>query len=160
MFSPVAALPGAAPVFKASEASLSSAAIKNLRARIDGVGKMTTRALRLGGETVSQVIHDRHVACAGIDKRLKGVFALAQETVLVGDSGGRAAILGALPDADGTADEVETFVRSLIKKDAIDFGEKKKGAVASGGFSTVTHRIKTVGKRKMLVRFRYACRCR
>jgi hypothetical protein len=159
MLAPVAALAGAAPTVKATAAALAAAAKKDLLARIGAVGKVATQALRVGGEAVAQVIHERQIPCGGIDKRLKGVLALAHESVLVGNSGGRAAVLDALPDPSSTAEEVETFVRSLVKRGAIDFGGKRSGAVAGGGYAPVTHRIKTVRGKKILVRFRYACPC-
>ena len=159
MFAPVAALSGTAPRFKADVASLSAAIKRDILERIGGVGKIAMSVLRLGGEQVAQLIHARPISCDDFDKRLKGVFAIAHESILVGDSGGRAAILDGLPDPSSTQTEVETYVRSLIKKGAIDFGDRSKGAVSGSGFPSASHRIKTVGGKRMLVRFRYACRC-
>jgi hypothetical protein len=124
-------------------------------------------ALRIGGEAVAEAIHERQVPLDRLSRKLKGVVARASEVVLVGESGGRAAVLGALPEPSTTADEVETFVRSLLKLGAIDFegGPKKakrRGAVAvaapAGDVNPVTHTIKTVSGKKVLTRFRYACR--
>lgn len=171
MLSPVAALAGDAPTFKAAAATLGATVKRDLLARIGSVGgKLTTSALRIGSETIAEVIHERLVPLDRVDKRLKGVMARAREAVLVGDSGGRAAILGAMPQVATTIDEAESFVRTLLSKSAIDFGDSGapkrapvKGAVA---FSTegpeidaITHRIKTVGGKKVLERVRFACAC-
>jgi hypothetical protein len=162
MLAPVAALAGAAPSFKAAAASLPAAALKDLRSRIGVVsGKLATATLRIGGETIAMVVHERLVPLGALDKRLKGVVARAPEAILVGESGGRAAILSALPQPETVVDEVETFVASLLKQGAIDFGKKSKGAVAFAktSISPVTHKIKTVGGKRVLTRFRYACPC-
>ena len=84
----------------------------------------------------------------------------AAESVLVGNSGGRAAVLGALPEPAITSDEVETFVRSLLNYDAIDFGVKPKGLVATkkASINPVTHKIKMIGGQGAELRFRFACR--
>ena len=162
MLAPVAALAGAAPRFKAASVSLSTAAKKDLRSRIGALGgKLATAALRIGGETVAEVIHERLVPLDRLDKKLRGVVARAPEAILVGASGGRAAILSALPEPAIAVDEVETFVRSLLKQGAIDFGIKPQGAVAAklAPVNPITHTIKTVGGKKVLTRFRFACQC-
>jgi hypothetical protein len=129
MLAPVAALAGAAPEIKAAAVSLGAAAKKDLRARIGAAGgKMAMSALRIGGEAVAEIVHQRLVPLDRLDKKLKGVVARPPEPVLVGASGGRAAILGALPEPAATADKVETFVRSLLNQGAIDVGgQSKKG---------------------------------
>ncbi|MEK6262283.1 MAG: M36 family metallopeptidase [Planctomycetota bacterium] len=164
MLAPVAALAGAAPSFKAAAVSLPAAAMKDLRSRIGAIGgKLATSALRIGGETVAEVIHQRVVSLDRLDKNLKGVVARASEAILVGESGGRAAILSALPEAAIAVDEVETFVWSLLKQGAIDFGNTPKGAVAlaaaNAAVNPVTHTIKMIGGKKVLTRFRFACQC-
>jgi Fungalysin metallopeptidase (M36) len=167
MLAPVAALAGAAPEIKEAAVSLGAAAKKDLRARIGAAGRrMAMSILRIGGEAVAEMVHERLVPLDRLDKKLKGVVARAPEAVLVGASGGRAAILGALPEPAATADEVETFVRSLLNQGAIDFGGQSKKvqrpravAIATPQIDPVTHTIKTVGGKKVLTRIRYACRC-
>ena len=136
MLAPVAALAGAAPEIKAAAVSLGAAAKKDLRARIGAAGgKMAMSALRIGGEAVAEIVHQRLVPLDRLDKKLKGVVARPPEAVLVGASGGRAAILGALPEPAATADKVETFVRSLLNQGAIDVGgsvEERPAAAGSG----------------------------
>lgn len=159
MLAPVAALSGAAPKLWAARASVSPSVKKDLLGRIGGSGRVTTSAMRIGDESFAQVLHERLVSVGDVDPRLAGVVAIAHESVLVGSSGGRAAILGTLPDSSSVDGEVETFVRSLVKRGAIDFGGQSKRAVAAADVDHpgVTHRIKVVRGEKVLVRFRYAC---
>ena len=101
MLAPVAALAGAAPTFKAASASLGAAAKRDLLARMGATGgKLAMSALRIGGERVAELVHEQVVPLDGLHKKLKGVVAKAQVSALVGDSGGRAAVLGALPEVD------------------------------------------------------------
>jgi hypothetical protein len=83
------------------------------------------------------------------------VVALAPETVLVGGSGGRAAILGASPETTATTDEVMSYVESLVRHDRIEFGEKRQGK--RGGVTFSSHAVETVRGAKVLVRTRFAC---
>ena len=171
MLSPIAALAGAAPVISAASASMGLAAKKDLLARMGATGgKLAMSALRIGGEKIAEVIHERLVPLDDMHAKLKGVVAKAQVAVLVGESGGRAAVLGSLPEATATSDEVETFVRSLLKQGAIDFADgakkaKARGAVAAAAaaaephIDAITHTIKTIGGKKVLTRLRYSCRC-
>jgi len=169
MLAPVAALAGAAPKIKATVGSLTAAVKKDLLSRLgERGGKLTTTALRIGGEAVVQVIRERFVPLGRLDKKLKGVMARAAEVALVGESGGRAAVLGALPAAANTDNEVEVFVRSLLRTDAIDFDGRKKAkgrpkklvaSVAARAINPVTHTIRTVGGKKVLTRLRFACQC-
>ena len=64
--------------------------------------KLTVAATELGGQRFAQVVHTQRVALSGVDKRLKGVTVDAPVPVLVGNSGGRAALMG--PDAGGRLD--------------------------------------------------------
>ena len=168
MLAPVAALAGAAPTIGATSASLGRAAKKDLLARMGATGeKLVMSALRIGGEKVAEVLHERQVPLDSLHSRLKGVVAKAQVAVLVGDLGGRAAVLGSMPEAAATHDEVTTFVRALLKKGAIDLGQgaKRVGArsaaasVATPQLDPITHTIKTIRGNKVLTRLRYACGC-
>src|SRR4029077_15731233 len=117
--------------------------------------KMSLTALDLFGEKVVHVLNTREVPLGGVDKVLQGVVGMAYEPVNVGDSGGRAAVVGAMPQPDDTDKEVTEFVKSLLEHDRIDLDKKKKGAVASaagatdGKRSATTHAIKTVGGKKV-----------
>jgi hypothetical protein len=173
MLAPVAALAGAAPAVGATGARLSAAARKDLMGRIGGTGKLSVSPLRIGATAVAEAVHERRVRLDGVSPKLRGVVALAPETTLVGASGGRAAVLGAVPEPTTTADEVETFVRSLVKQGAIEFESKPKKARPKRGVAAaaaaapdrvspnpVTHAVRTVGGQKTLVRLRFACGCR
>lgn len=161
------ALAGAAPTLGAA-ASLAAAAKKDLLRRLSAApgSKAVFRAIEIGKVKVGEFVHHRAVELGNLDKRLKNVVAMAPETVLVGDSGGRAAVLGMMPHSEGTVDEVEAYVRSLLRKGAIDFGDKPKpkakGIVATDAqlpVAPVTHAVKTVRGKKVLVRTRFACGC-
>jgi hypothetical protein len=165
-------LAGAAPTI-AEKVSLGAAAKKDLLVRIGAAGaKLAVTALKIGREAVAQAIHQRLVPLDDLHKKLKGVVAPAPETVLVGDSGGQAAVLGALPEPNATADEVTTFVRSLVKQGAILFEDVptvKKARAAVAGLAAalkpgklpapVTHALKEIRGQTTLVRLRFACRC-
>jgi hypothetical protein len=81
---------------------------------------------RLFGEKVVHVLNTREVPLGGVDKVLQGVVGMAYEPVNVGDSGGRAAVVGAMPQPDDTDKEVIEFVKALLKHDRIDLDKKKK----------------------------------
>jgi hypothetical protein len=161
MIAPSMVLDGAAPRGK----TLSSATHKDLKARLgSGKGaKMSLTALDLFGKKVVHVLNTREVPLGSVDKDLQGVVGVVYEPVNVGASGGRAAVLGAMPQPDDTDKEVIEFVKSLLEHDRIDLDKKKKSAVASaagttdGKRSATTHAIKTVGGKKVLRRVRFLC---
>lgn len=163
---PTAALAGAAP--NVAAATLPASVKKDLLARIGAAGaKLTVTALQLGKEVVTQAIHERLVPLDGLHKKLKGVVLPAVETALVGDSGGRSAVLGSLPDPATTTDEVRNFVGSLLVRGAILFDEVKatRKAVAAATAPAdevpppITHALRTVKGQPTLVRLRFACSC-
>ena len=71
---------------------------------------MVLKRRAIGGARVVQAMHLREVPLGNVSERLRGVIALAPEGVLVGRSGHQAAVLGALPEASATTDEVEAYV--------------------------------------------------
>jgi hypothetical protein len=94
------------------------------------------------------------------------VVAFAAEPILIGRSGARAAVLGALPEATRTEDEVSAFVETLLRNGriALDGGAKKaakkRGLVAAAASNNIsTHAIRTVGGKKVLTRIRFLCGC-
>jgi hypothetical protein len=77
---------------------------------------------------------------------------------MVGSSGRRAAVMGAIPQSADTESEVRAFVKSLLEHDRIEVGKAKKSAVAaSTHFGRATHAIKSVGGKKVLQRIRFQC---
>jgi hypothetical protein len=122
--------------------------------------KLTVTGGELFGTPVATAVHTREVPLSPVDKRLKGVVALAPEPVLIGASGKRAVVVGVLPHPADTEDEVQAFVKTLIEHDRIDFGQTKKTRAASRGLDTdgrKTHQIIIVGGRKILKRLRFLC---
>jgi hypothetical protein len=69
----------------------------------------------------------------------------APESVLVGGSGGRAAVLGGLPQPDATVDEVMAYVESLVLHDRIDYSGAKRAA-GPKGHARVRRRAAGVGR--------------
>ncbi len=158
MLVPTTMVSGTAPRFAAgaAKATISAATRKDVLQRIGARAGVRTAINRLdiAGHKVAQIVHKREIALSKLDKRLRGVVAQAAELILLGQSGRRAAVLGALPDAGTTADEVSTFVNTLLKHDCVEF--KNRQAVHDGG-STPTHAIRKSGKKKILKRVRVSC---
>jgi hypothetical protein len=120
---------------------------------------------------VTLAVHSRPVPLGGVDRRLRGVVGVGRESVLIGRTAARPAILGGLPDAASTESDVETMVRALVKHGSIAFDARRAaGAVARPyraaavgaavpGPQGVTHAVKVVGGQRQLVRVRFACGC-
>jgi hypothetical protein len=184
MLSPRASLAGMAPKFaaKAKGPILSAATTRDIKERVGAEpgARLTVEMLNIGGEKVAQATHHREVTLTGLDSRLQGVVAVANEPVLVGSEGSAAAIVSALPDASSTTDEVQAFVETLLEHNRIAFdGEPrrpaanrrasagavtKRGAAAAAVAATEemldlpTHTIVTRGGKKVLTRIRFLCR--
>jgi hypothetical protein len=159
MLAPVAALSGASPKVTARVAALSQATARDLAARL-GVkagARMLVRPLEGLGERIVKAVHQREIPLGNVHAKLKGVIAMASESVLVGASGGRAAALGGLPDASATNDEVLSYVGSLVKHGRIAFDAKTAAARAAKGPVFTTHTVKAVKGKKILSRVRFAC---
>jgi fungalysin metallopeptidase (M36) len=172
LLAPVAVLAGKAPGVS-RRPKVDAATRRDLVDRL-GLGKgarLSVDVAELPGRRFARVIHSRDVALGGIDKRLKGVSVSAPLPVLIGASNGRAAVMGALPETVSTDREVESFVRSLVKNGQIEFGGAN-GAAASARaaiagpvgkkkpVSRETHRVRSVGGKKVLERVRFHCDCR
>ena len=82
---------------------------------------------------------------------------------MIGASGKRAAVLGAINDAASIDGEVQSFVKSLLTHNQLQIGgqakatAKAKGLVAKTSIGTPTHEIKTVGGKRVLQRVRFTC---
>jgi hypothetical protein len=120
----------------------------------------------LGGQRFVRAVHTQQVALGSLDNRLKGVTVAAEVPVMVGHSGARAAVVGNLPEPVSTEREVHSFVESLLTHGQIEFAggnNRAKSAMAMGAsakkpVSRETHRVKTVGGKKVLERIRFHCR--
>jgi hypothetical protein len=159
MVAPVAELAGASPKVGARSATLGAATVKDLADRLNlkTGARMIVSPLRALGERVVQAVHQREVPLGDVHAKLKGVVAMAAETVLVGASGGRAAALGALPDASATTNEVLSYVDSLMKHERIAFDVKAAMEETKKAANYATHVVKTVGGKKRLMRLRFSC---
>lgn len=165
MLAPSMALSGKAP----KGASLGATTRKDLARRLGGRrgAKLRTTAADVFGTRVVHAEQTRSVPLGSVDPRLRGVVAIAHESVLVGGSGRRASVMGVMPHAEDTEAEVQSFVKSLMAHGRIDLGTRrgarKKGIVAStkssGANGHTTHAIKTVGGKKVLQRIRFRCFC-
>jgi hypothetical protein len=176
MVAPTAALAGPPPAMSGSTAKIAPATLADLRERIRAKGaRFEVRQRPLLGDHVAEAVHRREVSLGHIHSALRGVVAYAAEAVLVGGSGPRAAILGALPEPNRTMDEVSAYVETLINYNRIApsraapkaarraRGAKRTALVASapddGSPTLFTHVIRSVGGKKVLTRVRYLCGC-
>jgi hypothetical protein len=167
MIAPTIGLTGPAP----TGGSLSATTSSSLRSFLltDKTSRFRYSAADLFGTKGVLASHTREIPLGGIDKDLRGVVCLAHEPVLVGASGSRAAIMGAIPQAQNTESEVTDFVKSLLDHNRIDLSLRRstttRSAVAvvdapstsvAEGF---THRVKEANGKKVLVRTCFRCGC-
>ncbi len=157
MLAPSSALAGAS----VAVGKIAAAVKKDLlgRLRSSTTAKITATAEKIAGKKVTEVIHDRLVELGSVHAKLKGVVALAQESILMGSVNKRAVVLGEMPEAESTVADVEHFVKSLVDQGAILFDKPKASLVAQQLPSAVTHVVQTVKGQKTLVRIRYSCDC-
>jgi Pyruvate/2-oxoacid:ferredoxin oxidoreductase gamma subunit len=130
MMAPTMALAGTAP----KGAKLGTAAREDLRRRLGSIrgAKLSLSATDFFGVKAVNAVQTRGVQLGSVDPKLKGVVAMAHEPVIVGASGSRAAVMGAVPNVAETESEVKAFVGSLVAHRRIGYGRKaKKAAVAS-----------------------------
>jgi hypothetical protein len=157
MLTPKAALAGAAPRPAAAGRAVrfDPGARKDLLDRIAArpEARLVVRALDLFGRRVVEALHLRAVPLGKLHRRLRGVFALAPECVLIGSSGSQAAVLGGLPEENATIEEVNGYVTTLLEHDRIDFG-----SAAGPPDVTATHTVAEEDGKKVLARVRFFCR--
>ena len=158
MLAPVATLDGPSPATGGRAAgALSAATRRDLMGRL-GAGahaRMVVRRRDIGGTVVVHAVHQREVPLGPVSSRLEGVVAFAPEGVLVGTSGRRAAVLGALPERSALTDEVESYVGSLVAHGRIDFGAK--ASASPRAVSWHSHAVRSIAGRRVLTRMRFAC---
>lgn len=156
LLAPSMVLEGAAP----TGATLSASTRKALLQRLGGArnAKLTVSADDMFGTPVVRAVQTRSVPLGTLHPQLRGVVALTDEPVIVGASGERAAVLGAVPHTSDTDVEVRAFVESLLAHRRIDLGKAKKGAVAHHEHPPhTTHAVRSVGGTKVLTRTRFLC---
>lgn len=147
-------------------AVLSAATRRDLRERLGlPSGPMDLRRVEIAGTTLVEALTHREVPLGRISPRLRGVVARVAEPVLVGDvadrrtGGARAALVSALPEPKTDADEVHAFVETLLANGAIAVGGPRRAlglAWAGSPDSQATHGVRPLGKKKLLVRLRFA----
>jgi len=181
ILSPTAGLEGPPPTLSKTTAKLAASTLGDLRKQVHASprARFAVNLVHQFVRTVAEATHQREVELGQVDKRLKGVVALASEATLVGSSGGRAAIMSVLPEPNQTEDEVTAYVETLVKYDRIDFGasksrgkstgSKRKSAVATPTRGQKhsqsirelkqphTHAIRKRGDKSVLVRLGFLC---
>ena len=171
---PKVALAGKAPsAARGKSAALGADTLGDLRRRMDAPrgARLAVAPVDLGATRFVEAVHHREVRLDSLGKELKGVVAVAPESVIVGGSAGMAAAFSAMPDPASTADEVLKFVETLLAHDSVDLrgrtppAKARRGraaaAQADGTMSALpTHVVKVRGKKKVLTRVRFLCGCR
>jgi hypothetical protein len=157
---PTAVLDGVAPSVLKTSAKLAAATVKDIKERLHATS-LAVVPHSMFGSKLAAAIHHRDITLGTLDKRLKGVVAIASETVLVGASGARAAVMGAMPEVNQSEDEVRAFVETLLTHDKIDWdGTKNKPRRKDKDLPYgVTHVVRSKGGKKILTRVRYFCGC-
>ena len=158
MLAPAVALAGQAP----SKGRLGAAARQDLMRHLGAPrgARLDLQAVTLDGAEAVSAVHTRSVPLSGLHPLLKGVVALAPEPVMVGRSGTRAAVMGALPNPTDTVTEVHAFVESLLAHRRLLLpGSGPGSAPAREHPQHATHAIRSVGGKKVLTRVRFACAC-
>jgi hypothetical protein len=176
MTAPTAALAGPPPKVQKTTARVAPATISDLRQRMRTKkgARFEVRPMRMLGDGIAEAIHRREIPLGQLSSRLRGVVGYAAEPVLIGSSGPRAALLGALPEPNRTEDEATAFVESLLKHDRIAFDEKPAPKAAAPrralGLTAAapqtpktstpyTHVVRSTGGKKVLTRVRFLCGC-
>jgi hypothetical protein len=156
LLAPAAVLEGAAPSVGAG-AALKPATRRDLarRLRTSAGDRLAVAPAELGGRRFACVLHRRRISLAPVHRRLRGVSVVATVPVLVGESGGRAAVMGELPEAIATEREVHAFVDSLLKNGQLALDGGAASSSRDRRPSRVTHRIASVGGRRTLQRVRF-----
>jgi hypothetical protein len=164
LLAPTTLLEGRAPKTRRRGATLATSAQKDLAKRLGTRGaRFSVEAHELGGQAVARVVHTQDVPLGSLDTRLRGVTIRATVPIIVGDSGRRAAVLGALPDLTATEREAQAFVASLLAHDQVAFDATRptRGAVTRrrAAPAQTTHRVVSVRGKKVLERISFRCGC-
>jgi Fungalysin metallopeptidase (M36) len=163
MLAPVAALAGPEPTLSATKAGLSAGTRRDVAARLGAArgARTAVHVLNIGDERVARMTVERDVSIGSVHASLKGCVVRVTDSVLVGSSGKRAAMLGALPDVDSTTEEVLSYVDSLVKHERI-LTKRPAKVVKRHRLEPMTrhtHEVVRIGGRKELKRRAFACRC-
>lgn len=156
MLAPTSALAGSMARAGAVSRRMSAGARGDLAQRLGAAPGEKLRMVdcKVGARRFVKAVHERAVSLGSVHPSLRGISVLAPEPVLLGRSGARAVVLGAVPEAAQTHDEVRCYVKSLLKRNRIDLG-RKKGAAPE--VYDLTHAVKEVGGRRVLKKLRVNC---
>jgi len=159
LLAPAAVLEGSAPA-PGRAAALKPSTRRDLARRLRAAprDRLTLGHADIGGRRIPCVLHHRRISLAAIHRRLRGVSAVATVPVLIGESGGRPAILGELPEPTATEREVHAFVESLVDNGQVELDDTETESEADRTVARVTHRIRSAGGQKTLRRVRFHAR--
>ena len=123
MLAPTVSLEGSAP----ARSSLAQVAKEDLKRKLGAArgSRLAISEARVFGRKLVRAVHNRQVDLSSVHSALKGVIAIA-EIVMVGASGKRAAVMGAMPQKDDSESEVRAFVKSLIDHGRIDLVPRQR----------------------------------
>ena len=158
MLAPTNVLSGRAPDVTASRSSdiLSRTSRRDLVAEIgraDGQ-RFSAQPAKIGPSNIYMARHRHVVALDDVSERLQGVVAVVEEDVLLGESDGRAAILGGAASVVDTQSEAKSFVHSLIENGQVAFPGEDRGKI-----DVATHQVRKSDSRAVLRRRQFTCRC-
>jgi fungalysin metallopeptidase (M36) len=164
LLAPTAVLEGGAPRLGRTP-TVAPATRRDLATRL-GVrpgARASLSVTEMLGRRFAHVVHTQDVPLGAIDKRLRGVSMPLAIPVIVGESGGRAAVIGPMPEVISAEREVQSFAASLLQHGQIETATARSvAAVASRGRRAAaqpTHRVTSAGGKKVLVRVRFQCGC-
>jgi hypothetical protein len=175
LLAPTTVLSGAAPR-RGGVRALGPRARRDLMERLGAAAeRLSVEPVELAGRRFTSVTHMKRVPLGALHDRLKGVSIAARVPVIIGESGGRAAVMGQLPEPVSIEREVQAFVSSLLANGQIDLvgspttsgpsaaapvSEGRRGTAAArrAAVRVPTHRVTSVGGKKFLVRVRFQCR--
>lgn len=136
--------------------------------RVEEGTVLRMRELTLG--RVTEIAADAKVDLSGLSERLAGVVTHVPRPVMVGESDGAMAVVGAVAPAMLYSLEVREFVATLVGRDAVDFGDgadpwpANEGTAAAGaGFvgwkGAKTHVVNREAGEPTLKRVAFSCGC-
>lgn len=160
MVAPSMALAGPAP----RGGALAPETQRDVRRRL-GVAARTplhVAASNVFGTPMVAVVHARDVSLSRLDRRLRGVVAVAHEPVMIGASGGSAVVMGTMPQAADSESEVAAFVETLLAHGRIAFTTAAARATTRrdsgrGDRIRATHVVRRIRGKAVLERLRFLC---
>ena len=116
--------------------------------------RFSAQPAKIGPSNIYMARHRHVVALDDVSERLQGVVAVVEEDVLLGESDGRAAILGGAASVVDTQSEAKSFVHSLVENGQVAFPGEDRGKI-----DVATHQVRKFDSRAVLRRRQFTCRC-